>query len=76
MKKKDRWCNKLKRDGKPDLSGGAARNVRIANSGGMDSIVGNAVDFALEQANLNSDSLPDRDLTPQPTGKDERPPLH
>ncbi|MGP4733365.1 MULTISPECIES: hypothetical protein [unclassified Psychrobacter] len=70
MKKKDRWCNKLKRDGKPDLSGGAARNVRIAESGGMDSIVANAVDFALNQANLMSGSIHDRPpLQPMDIGK-------
>lgn len=60
MTKKDKWCMPLKRKGKPTISGGAARNVRIAESGGMDSIIANAVDFALDQANLMSRAIPDK----------------
>ncbi|MEZ9804371.1 MULTISPECIES: hypothetical protein [Vibrio] len=75
MKKKDKWCMPLKREGKSTISGGAARNVRIAESGGMDSIVANAVDFALNQANLMSGSIPDRPPL-QPTDTGEKPPLH
>lgn len=75
MKKQDRWCMPLKRKGKPTISGGAVRNVRIAESGGMDSIVANAVDFALNQANLISGSIPNEtSLLPTNTG-DNRP-LH
>lgn len=75
MKKQDKWCMPLKRKGKSTISGGAARNVRIAESGGMDSIVANAVDFALNQANLMSGSIPDRPpLQPTDTGKKR--PLH
>ena len=65
----------LKRKGKTTISGGAARNVRISESGGMDSIVANAVNFALNQANLISGSIPsETSLLPTKTG-DNRP-LH
>ena len=65
----------LKRKGKPTISGGAARNVRIAESGGMDSIVANAVDFALNQANLISASIPN-ETSLQPTNTGDNRPLH
>lgn len=75
MKKQDKWCMPLKREGKPTISGGAARNVRIAESGGMDSIVASAVEFSLNQANLMSGSISDRQpLHPKVTG--EKNPLH
>ncbi|WP_318517641.1 hypothetical protein [Photobacterium leiognathi] len=75
MKKQDSWCMPLKRNGKPTISGGAARNVRIAESGGIDSIVANAVNFALNQANLIAGSIPNRPLL-QPTDTGEKRPLH
>ena len=50
----DSWCKKLKVDGKT-ISGGAARNVRIARSGGMDNIITAAVKFALDRANAAVD---------------------
>ena len=75
MKKKDEWCKPLKRDGKPTISGGAARSVRIAESGGMDSIIMNAVAFALNQANLLSGSI-QHSPPLQPTGTENQPQIH
>lgn len=36
---KDKWCKKLKLENGKSISGGAARNVRIAAAGGMDNIL-------------------------------------
>jgi hypothetical protein len=76
MKKKDKWCLALKREGKPTISGGAARNVRISESGGMDNIVLNAVEFAINRANLLAGSVANRGTSSQPTERNEVPPLH
>ena len=46
---KDSWCEKLPYNGK-DISGGAARYVRISRAGGMDNIIAGAVRWALECA--------------------------
>lgn len=46
----DSWCKKLRLNGKT-IAGGAARNVRIARAGGMDSIIADAVRYALDRAN-------------------------
>ncbi len=46
----DSWCKKMKVDGK-SIAGGAARNVRIARAGGMDNIIADAVQYALDRAN-------------------------
>ncbi|MDN3441896.1 hypothetical protein QL898_09645 [Psychrobacter sp. APC 3279] len=75
MKKQDKWCMPLERKGKSTISGGAARNVRIAESGGMDSIVANAVDFAFNQANLMSGAISHR-LPLQPIDTGEKHLLH
>lgn len=56
MKKSDSWCTPLTTKSGQRLSGGAARNVRIAKSGGMDEIIEKvtalAVREALQMANL------------------------
>lgn len=44
----DLWCSPLKDSNGNMLYGGAARNVRIARSGGMDAIL---MDVAMEAAN-------------------------
>lgn len=46
----DSWCKKMKLDGRT-IAGGAARNVRIARAGGMDNIIADAVQYALDRAN-------------------------
>lgn len=46
----DKWCRKMTVDGKT-LSGGAARNVRISRRGGMENIIADAVQYALNLAN-------------------------
>jgi hypothetical protein len=52
---KDNWCTPLYREDKQPLFGGAARNVRIAASGGMEEIIKNvseqAARTALQKAN-------------------------
>jgi hypothetical protein len=53
----DSWCRPLWRAGlKRPLAGGAARNVRIADAGGMDQIIGDVSDFAARKA-LNDANL-------------------
>ena len=51
----DSWCKPIKSKHGNFVSGGAARNVRIASAGGMDSIVEDvareAAQSALERAN-------------------------
>lgn len=47
----DSWTAPLSLDDGRVISGGAARNKRIAASGGMDSIIENIVRLALIQAN-------------------------
>ncbi|NGZ69084.1 hypothetical protein G6Z92_19475 [Vibrio aestuarianus subsp. cardii] len=76
MANKDKWCMPLKRKGKPTISGGAARNVRIAESGGMDNIISNAVEFALNRANLLSGSVPSVALSSKPVERDDTTHLH
>lgn len=44
----DSWCSPLKDSNGNMLYGGAARNARIARSGGMDAIL---IDVAMEAAN-------------------------
>ncbi|MEN9450159.1 MAG: hypothetical protein RJA83_773 [Pseudomonadota bacterium] len=55
-KQYDSWCSPLHRENQPPLYGGAARNVRVARSGGMDVIINRAgrraAKEALEEANL------------------------
>ncbi|WP_308073076.1 hypothetical protein [Neisseria polysaccharea] len=46
---KDNWCNPLKFRGKL-ISGGAARNVRISQSGGMEEILQAVAREAAENA--------------------------
>lgn len=51
----DSWCRKtLAANGQP-VSGGAARNVRIAARGGMDRIIERAVGTAVRQALVEAD---------------------
>ncbi|MEQ4922236.1 hypothetical protein [Proteus hauseri] len=76
MTNKDKWCMPLKRKNKPTIFGGAARNVRIAESGGMDNIVSNAVQFALNRANLLSGSIENIEPPSTPTDKDDSIHLH
>lgn len=51
----DSWCKKIRAKSGFVVSGGAARNVRIAASGGMDTIIDNvareAAVAAIERAN-------------------------
>ena len=51
-KSKDSWCVPLHRKNKPTLYGGAARNVRISKSGGMDTIIESVVVDAFKKADL------------------------
>lgn len=76
MSNNDKWCKPLKRKGKPTISGGAARNVRIAESGGMDNIVSNAVEFALNRANLMSGAISNIERSSEPVNQLSSPPLH
>lgn len=52
----DSWCNPIRSKHGTVVSGGAARNVRIAASGGMDKIIVDvakeAASSALERADL------------------------
>ena len=57
MKYNDSWTAPLKRSGKKTISGGAARNVRISNSGGMDAIITDSVRYALNRANQQSNDV-------------------
>ncbi|SFC09386.1 hypothetical protein [Pseudoalteromonas denitrificans] len=57
MKYRDSWTAPLIREGKKKISGGAARNVRISKSGGMDSIITDTLNYALNKANAKSDDL-------------------
>lgn len=52
---KDAWCSKLNYKGK-DIYGGAARNVRISKSGGMEAIVQDVSRTTLEKANAACES--------------------
>ncbi|MFZ4700872.1 MAG: hypothetical protein ACOYMG_12560 [Candidatus Methylumidiphilus sp.] len=56
-KNQDSWCNPLYRRNKKPLYGGAARNVRISKSGGMDEIIKNVCKMALQQANANASDI-------------------
>lgn len=47
----DSWCKKIPFRGKT-ISGGAARNVLLSRSGGMDKILEDVVSDALERALL------------------------
>ena len=50
-KNQDSWCNPLHRKNKPSLYGGAARNVRISKSGGMDKIIEKVSRMVFQEAN-------------------------
>jgi len=52
MKNQDSWCTPLYRRNKKPLYGGAARNVRISKSGGMDEIIKSVAIDILEKANF------------------------
>lgn len=67
--KNDKWCKPLRRKGKPTISGGAARNVRIAESGGMDNIIKNALEYVVNRANL----LAGETSKPLPSNKSSSP---
>lgn len=47
---KDSWCKPVKAKSGSVVSGGAARNVRIAASGGMDKIVETVATYAAQDA--------------------------
>lgn len=49
---KDSWCTPLNLPDGRTIYGSAARNKRIAETGGMDRIIGEAVAFSLVRANL------------------------
>lgn len=53
----DSWCKPIRSKSGAVVSGGAARNVRIAAAGGMDTIVeevaSEAAKAALERANIS-----------------------
>jgi hypothetical protein len=51
-KNKDSWCSPLYRDNEPPLYGGAARNKRIAEMGGIDAIIAEVGRNVLEKANF------------------------
>ena len=51
MSKKDSWCRPVLAKTGTVVSGGAARNVRIAARGGMDEIIMDVARDALERAN-------------------------
>ena len=59
----DSWCKKMKLDGKI-IAGGAARNVRIARAGGMDNIIADAVQYALDRANAAVRGMKRAKVTP------------
>ncbi len=46
----DSWCKKVRAKSGSVVSGGAARNVRIAARGGMDEIIADAIRYAFERA--------------------------
>jgi len=52
MKKSDSWCSPVRTQKGKFVSGGAARNVRIAASGGMDEIVADVVRDTLARADV------------------------
>lgn len=58
---KDLWCSKLNYKGK-DIYGGAARNVRISKSGGMEAIAQDVSRTTLAKANAACEN------SPKPTG--------
>ena len=53
---KDNWCDPLHRKNKQTLYGGAARNVRISKSGGMNEIIGDSIRNAFQKADLLASS--------------------
>ncbi|GDG01489.1 hypothetical protein BvCmsKKNP016_01232 [Escherichia coli] len=53
MKKTDSWCTPTMSKNGNIVSGGAARNVRIAAMGGMDEIITQVARNTLELANAN-----------------------
>ena len=46
----DSWCRKVHLKNGTVVSGGAARNVRIAARGGMDEIIADAIRYAFDRA--------------------------
>ncbi|MBV5309257.1 hypothetical protein [Chromatium okenii] len=56
MKKQDSWCTPIRSKNGNRVSGGAARNVRIAALGGLDTIIENVVRNAVEKAFLDANT--------------------
>lgn len=51
----DSWCSKVRARNGAIVSGGAARNVRIAARGGMDQIIENVARRAAREALMDAD---------------------
>lgn len=53
----DRWCKKVRAQTGTVVSGGAARNVRIANAGGMEKILHDVAVDAATSALIRAENL-------------------